>query len=471
MKKLNVPGKARTALRIVCILLLFAGLLSCELPVGTARGGSRNLTSPGDFSVPTYAPDGIGYLQVNAAGKRFMHLEGTSYQMGYQHGYLLAASVQRMTSEDFVMAVLAGYLNMTGPDLKSALGDVVVDGLMAAFRASAKGLEGEIPAEYLEELRGIRDGAAAAGVSVSYEDILVNNVAFDVLLGVAYPIVAPILGITDPFAPHMCDGFIVYGSGTTDGRTIMGRNFMFNDAFLHEEALLVEFVPAAGNRFVAPTLPGWAGLVSGINTSGIGIGVDMAPAISSNVFDIGMGILFAARRALQYSTTLSQGVSSVQGADLGVSWIVAIGSGKNEVGGAVIETADIMNKVRYANYKYPWYYLLLPLPRQIESKSDLVVFANHFIHPEMALLTGAVAINDSKWRYETLTNLVLASYGSIDTAKGKQLVDYLHPPAYGYYGTDPNASIKGIRSLYDLKNGEIWSLFGHYGDQWVGFKF
>jgi hypothetical protein len=472
MKKAFIDRKLRMRIfRIAAIVLLVIGILSCEIPVGPSRGGSKNLISPSDFTSVTLAPDGVGYLQSNAAGKRFMHLEGNGYQMGYQHGYLLAPSVQRMTSEDFVMAVLAGYLNMTGDALKSALGDVVVDVLMAAFRSAAMGLEGNIPAEYLDELRGIRDGAAAAGYAVSYNDLMVLNVAFDVLLGVAYPIVSPILGITNAFAPHMCDGFVTYGSGTTDGRTIMGRNFMFTDAFIHEEALLVEYKPASGNRFVAPTIPGWAGLVSGMNTSGIGIGVDMAPAVASNVFDVGMGVLFAARRALQHSSTLSEGVNSVRSADLGVSWIVAIGSGKNEIGGAVIETSAVLDKVRSTNYKYPWYYLLLPLPRQIESKSDLVVFANHFIVPEMALLTGAAAIQDSKWRYETLTNLILSNYGSIDVTKGKQLVDYLHPPAYGYYGTDPNAPVKGIRSLYDLKNGEIWSLFGHYNDQWVDFKF
>ena len=77
------------------------------------------------------------------------------------------------------------------------------------------------------------------------------------------------------------------------------------------------------------------------------------------------------------------------------------------------------------------------------------------------------ATEDSLWRYETLTGLLLDKYGSIDDESGKGLVDYLHPPAYGYYGDDPNQPIGASRTLYDLSNLKLWSLYGNYNDPWV----
>jgi len=73
------------------------------------------------------------------------------------------------------------------------------------------------------------------------------------------------------------------------------------------------------------------------------------------------------------------------------------------------------------DYKYPNWAMYYDLPRQIEDKDDLVVVANHYIVPEM-YLTISHAVNDSLWRYETLTSLILDSYGKIDVEKGRSLL-------------------------------------------------
>ncbi|MBN1698256.1 MAG: hypothetical protein JW881_12140 [Spirochaetales bacterium] len=465
---------------LLLVTLFLAGLAACSLDERTGRDetaveqshGTRSIAGPDDFGAPVYAPDKKGYLAVNAAGKKFLHIEGTGYQMGYQHGYLLARNVSRLASDDFIITILANYMDMTASEFTSKVGAAVTRLVCNAFRTTSGIFEDNIPEEFRDEMRGIYDGVTAKGYAVEYDNILVVNIAFDILLGVAYPIVSPVLGIKNNFAPHMCDGFIVYGNGTTDKRTLMGRNFMFTDAYLHEEMLFVEYCPRNGYRFVSPTLPGWVGLVAGMNANGIGIGCDMAPAVAANVTNVGMGVLMANRRALQYSRKLSEGVDYITNADLGISWIIALASGKSENKGAVIETSATLTKIRYADYTYPRFYNLISgLPKQIEDKPDLLVFANHYIVPQMVILSGNAAIPDSRWRYETLTNLLLDNYGGIDVEKAKRLVDYLHPPAYNYYGTNPRAAVKGSRSLYDLTNGEIWSLYGHYGDEWIHYRF
>ncbi len=125
--------------------------------------------------------------------------------------------------------------------------------------------------------------------------------------------------------------------------------------------------------------------------------------------------------------------------------------------------------VRYTDYRYPDWVESLDFPKQIEDKDDLVVVANHYIVPEM-YSTISYAVKDSLWRYETLTNLILDSYGSIDVEKGKELIDYLHPPNYGYYGDDENVPVAATRTLFDLTSLELWSLYGMYSDPWVNWK-
>jgi hypothetical protein len=112
---------------------------------------------------------------------------------------------------------------------------------------------------------------------------------------------------------------------------------------------------------------------------------------------------------------------------------------------------------------------------QRESKPDLLVVTNHYLVPEMRLCamkpwTNVVArdrIPDILWRYDELNKQCLDSYGSIDYAKAKQLIDFLSPSGQfpGYYGS--NNIIEGSVSLCDLVKLTIESHFGYQEDEWV----
>jgi hypothetical protein len=292
--------------------------------------------------------------------------------------------------------------------------------------------------------------------------VLLLNVAMDTLLSIAYPIVTPFL--TNYEAPHSCDAFVAFNNATMDKRVLMGRSFMFSGDIFHEVALLVDCVPNKGNRFVSVTAPGFVGVSAAMNVKGIGIGMDMVPSTDSNYGELGMGTLLLARNTIQYANELSEAVKIILDAKKGVSWLYVLGDGKGaEIGGAVVEVSNDYQAVRYHDSTDG--------VNQIEYKSDLITLSNHYITPLMVSSAGGKAIEDSVWRYETITNLLLGSYGSLDIAKGKEIIDYLHPPFYGYYGTDPDAPVGASRTLFDLTNLELWSLFGHYSDQWANFKF
>jgi hypothetical protein len=112
---------------------------------------------------------------------------------------------------------------------------------------------------------------------------------------------------------------------------------------------------------------------------------------------------------------------------------------------------------------------------QRESQPDLIVVTNHYLVPEMRLCamkpwTNVVAkdrIPDILWRYDELNKQCLDSYGSIDYARAKELIDFLSPTRKfpGYYGS--NNIIEGSVSLCDLVARTMESHFGYQEDEWV----
>ena len=93
-----------------------------------------------------------------------LHIEGEPYERGYQHGRLMAPEIARFVS------ALATYRSTKAP------ADASRDLRMIANALSLR----KFDAEYLEEMKGIADGAAAAGASfdgrpLDLQDIVTLN--------------------------------------------------------------------------------------------------------------------------------------------------------------------------------------------------------------------------------------------------------------------------------------------------------
>ncbi|MBN2159516.1 MAG: hypothetical protein JW807_08980 [Spirochaetes bacterium] len=438
---------------------------------------SYSYSSLNDLMDRTYAPDGRGYLAVNSEGKKLLHLEGAPYEMGYQHGYLCAEAVSRMASVEFWGGLI---IQMTGIDVTvDQLYDLV--GGEAGVRTLVNLLylpidkairAGDVPKEFLEEINGIVDGANDAGFAVEFKSVMMNNMAFDAILGIGYPVVSPFIPLAIPFlpVPHACNAFVASGSATLDGRTLMGRDFMFANGAYYKYGLLIEYVPDNGNRLVSVMAPSFVGTAAGMNEKGIGIGIDMVPSANSNVTALGMGGLLINRYVLQYANELGQAAKILTTKKLGVSWLFPIGDGIGaEKGGAVVEVSANLKRVRFDEYVQPSWASLFGIPKQIEKKGDLVVATNHYLNPDMYLALGG-AIPDSTWRYETMLDLILKAYGTMDNLAARVIIDFLHPPNYGYYAPD-QASVESSISMFDLSNLEVSSLYGLYSDPWVLYKF
>lgn len=113
-----------------------------------------------------------------------VHLHGTPYQRGLEHGQKLSAKVHSFYTRMLSVSLLP-YLNRLQTDIASVLTRYrqpeYANGQFSLrlLRESAHELEKSIPAEYLEEMHGIADGASQGGMPISYEDVLVLNTFLD----------------------------------------------------------------------------------------------------------------------------------------------------------------------------------------------------------------------------------------------------------------------------------------------------
>ncbi|HOO72688.1 MAG TPA: C45 family autoproteolytic acyltransferase/hydrolase [Spirochaetota bacterium] len=424
-----------------------------------------------------YAPGERCYKKQIGPDKYLMHLEGSPYEMGFAHGYLNPVAVQRMCSKEFYLGAIKGLISSGNIGALDQIfeNDTLVDAVVKGVQKLALLHKDNIPEELMDEMQGIADGVNAAGEhSFSLDNVIMLNIAMDTLMSIVYPIIVPILPVADLLTaatPHACNAFIAFGDATTDGRVIMGRDFMFTHEVVHEVAMLIEYVPDNGYSFVSVNAPGFVGVTAAMNSEGIGIGMDVDTGIDTDPYDPGMGCLLLARMTIQYSDEMSTAIGIIKKAERGAPWIYAIGDGRGtEVGGAIIECSASRFAVRYADFSYPYLFRQLGYATQIEDKDDLVAATNHFITPWMQTTVLQYPSRDSLWRYKTMVNLIVDSYGTIDTAKGRELIDFLHPPNYDYYGDDPDRPVASSVNLFDLEELTVWSLFGLYSNPWASHQ-
>jgi hypothetical protein len=440
---------------------------------------------------------GAGFIQEISPGKYKMHLQGSPYEMGFQQGYLGGDSASRLASEGWFKNIVTGLLGASDTillwvledildynRLKNVVGSVVdeptlqavkftsgdtvdscLDKLLALCRVLVAHNSQYAPLELLQECQGVADGSTAKGYTISYDDVLLLNMGMDALLALAYPVVEPLLFWLDLFSFLSCSGYVAKGGATSNGHTIMGRHWQFSSYVLYEEMMMIEYYPNNGYKFISTSAPGFVGLTSAMNERGVGIGQDMVPAQDCDPANYGMGTLFTARNVAQHAAGYDEAINMITSNLHGCSWIYGIGDGLyGTTGGCALETSANNYRVRDMRYTRPWWAIFSF--DTIEKKSDLVTWTNHYIYVRMNDIADSYAVDDSKDRYGWLTNEALDMYGTINIDTGATLMDYLHPPNYGYY-SDPAGPVGACITAWDLTTLQAKALFGHYNDDWV----
>jgi hypothetical protein len=297
--------------RFAFLLLLCAAV--CPLyPAAPFTAGAAEAPAP---AAPAREPVryGAGY-RYTQDGWVVVHVEGEPYTRGYQQGRLLAKEI-------------VAYMHSLGADRSPK---APADGWKSIRQVANALILRKIEREFLEEMKGIADGATDAGAAFEERDIdLVDVVAINAgmeiesldaaldatptgLEGKAFPRPGP------PRAPapraakkDHCSAFIAAGPATADGQIVFGHLTMAGLSSGPYANVWLDVQPKAGRRFVMQAFPGavWSSQDYYINDAGILL---CETTISQTPFDpTGMSLVSRSRKAIQYGESIDAVVKAL----------------------------------------------------------------------------------------------------------------------------------------------------------------
>lgn len=219
----------------------------------------------------TIARCGQGYLE-EVNGYKVLHVKGTPYEMGYQHGALL---------KDDIHALVRYLFDVKAKEMTVKVGELKLLNPKRAIQGIAATQKKFTPPRFYDELRGIADGAG-----MDPQEIVAAN-----------------------FIPEMfhCSGFALSGSATKDGTLYHGRILDYGcDWKLQEHPVLAIAEPEGKVPFVNVTYAGFVGSVTGMNAERISVG-EMGGRGLGHWDGVPMALLV--RMALEESHSLDEAIA------------------------------------------------------------------------------------------------------------------------------------------------------------------
>ena len=285
-------------------------------------------------------------------GVKILHVKGSPYEMGYQHGYLLADKIALMINRT-LLATSAYVATQTNSDLKRA---------QEMLWIGQKAAEPFVPEEFKEEMKGIADGAKDAGVKVTFEQILLWNTNYDQWCIYCHPHYWQCDDEGNPeqsgpkqVASGGCSSFCAWDEWAGgDGELIFGKNEdNFNMPEQLDNRMMVVADPDDGFGHVFLTYPGMIGLDGGVNEDGF----EMMTQLNSMQYESmeGCGIAIFTRLLLTYASSVDDAIKIFRNYPrcAGIAYHVADAKAKKA---AVVETSSRIVCVRYPmrNVKAMW---------------------------------------------------------------------------------------------------------------------
>ncbi len=258
---------------VACLLLFSVGL--CAAPP------AREPQNDARLKKSSRLPEQNGWI--------FVHLEGTPAEIGYQHGYLLAAEI-----EDVQRAIKVGLTHDSKKDY-------------AFFRNTAeKVLWPHVEAQYREELKGIAEGLKAKGVALDLWDVVTLNAFLELSPYYTgwYDKQHKLTTEKKPVPEH-CSAFVAVGSYTKDGKIVIAHNNWSDYMDGSRWNIIFDIAPVKGYRFLMDGMPGLihSGDDFGVNSAGITI-TETTIGYFAGFDPNGVPEFVRARKAMQYSSTI-----------------------------------------------------------------------------------------------------------------------------------------------------------------------
>jgi hypothetical protein len=400
---------------------------------------------PDPRSVQRYGP-AYRYPQ---AGWIVLHVEGKPYDRGVQHGRLLAPEIA---------AHLRCFAAVQCPK------DPAAGWRQTRTLCNALFLRRYDP-EYLEEMKGIADGASAAGARFDNRPIdLVDIVALN-----AWPEVDTLPSALEatptglegkvfrpdgPDAkpaekPMRCSAFAAAGPATKDGKVVFGHITMFGLYPSSFYNVWIDLKPEKGRRVLMQTYPG--GIQSGLdyymNDAGILVN---ETTLAQTRFDVkGEALASRIRRAVQYGESIDQVVAILEKDNNGLytnEWLLA-DTKTNEI--AMFELGTHRTKL-WRSSKNEWFggtegfYWGCNNTKDVEVRLETIAGVQE--RPASAVFRPSD--RDKKW-----LELYDAHKGKIDADFGK--LAFTTPPLAAFHSVDAKFTTTDMAK--DLKT---WALFG-----------
>ncbi len=223
-------------------------------------------------------------------GWTLVHLEGAPWEIGFQHGSLLAAEIIDMKN-------LVEF-EMTHRSKKDWI----------FFRAAAREMMWpHIERQYRDELQGITAGVVSRGIKLDLWDIVAMNAMaeWDYYV-VQYDEHHNILSPKELASAEHCSAFVATGSYTKDGRVIIAHNNWASYLDGVRWTMIFDLVPVHGHRILMDGLPGFISSDDDFGLNSAGIMITETTIAAFQGFDPnGVPEFVRARKAMQYSASIN----------------------------------------------------------------------------------------------------------------------------------------------------------------------
>lgn len=368
---------------------------------------------PQKATLKTY---GAGY-RYPSAGWIYLHIEGEPYERGYQHGYLMAREIEQYIDR------CAAQLD---PKSRSTAWN---NGRTTANALFLRGFDKEI----LQEMKGIADGAAAAGAKYQNRPVdLIDVVTLNTItelgeLNSAMPVTPTGLEGLGFKAPHIapeptgggndhCSAFAACGKATKDGKMVIGHVTWWPLTLAEQTNIMLDVVPTTGHRVLMQSYPG--GIQSGTDWYQNDLGVVLTETtIDQSPFNVkGTPVAYRARKAIQYGESIDKVVEHLKTDNNGLytnEWIIG-DARTNEI--AMIELGTYRTRL-YRSSKNDWFAGTEGFYWGCNNAKDLNVRLEYAPDPKWQPqdLPFVPAIRDIKWQqmYQQYKGKIDENFGAL----------------------------------------------------------
>lgn len=241
------------------------------------------------------------------AGWTVLHIDGDPYQRGVQHGRLMAPEIAAY------LRCFALTLNDKAPNENWRHTRTLVNALFLR----------KFDAEFLEEMKGIADGASAAGARFDGQKIDVVDIAalncWSEIESLPAALAATPTGLegfkkADPMPARpmptfeRCSAFAAVGPATLDGKIVFGHVTMYDLYAGNFANVWIAVKPTKGRRFVMASFPGGIQSSMDFYMNDAGILISETTIAQTRFNTHGQTCASRIRKAVQYADSIDRAV-------------------------------------------------------------------------------------------------------------------------------------------------------------------